>query len=660
MKITDNFSADYRSALAVAKSHPGSVVRRLQTGAYGVFDKSGVPMSVPPIEIQNQIRPTENSLASEKIVATQSELQAPRVFKKAFPSEIAQLAKLEEFDSLVEQWKEAHYSIDSIVALIQLVGEAPVETYLNATGFGCSAPITQVIENFLLNPTNESIPNLDTLRFLKWVRSLDNEHMTKTVDQIKKTPNASFIFGIDILMGMKDRDELFEGWFDAHQKMDRLWELIKSYGGDAVDRCFARQEEAHLSLPVSEVLGRLNLEFIQSANSLSLESSDFLSNCKAINIDSLKQYLESAKRDHESALECARVLLDIPCIEFFFFDDVQISMCQAVSIVPSKRSNIKHAIETFCCSSDLETDQDNQDWLLRNKDWLEREIKEQAKYLFDSSESAGVRYLDYLESKSIHLSKESEVVILRLFGWTLEQVGERFDVTRERIRQIEARALRKADSKDRFALLVKKRKQILQESLRTKQRDLIYQIIEDHGPLSEEEIQEKLGSERLNFGDLFSKAERARFLPKQRPAAYELWTDEEILNVLRDAATMAFPLTVIDYADLIESNFLDGPSIPTITNRFRSWGIACEKAGVETGKTNRTLGSGQKFNEKDLLDAICQYLREGRKNTYNDYEDWAREHDAPGGQTLRNRLGGSWRMVLQTGLRLTHENARED
>ena len=111
--------------------------------------------------------------------------------------------------------------------------------------------------------------------------------------------------------------------------------------------------------------------------------------------------------------------------------------------VPSKKSNIKHAIEAFCRSSDLETHQDSQDWFLRNKDWLECEIKEQAKYLVDSSESPGVRYLDYLESRGMHLNRESKVVILRLFGWTLEQVGERFDVTRERIRQIEAKALRK-------------------------------------------------------------------------------------------------------------------------------------------------------------------------------------------------------------------------
>ena len=625
--------SDFRSAIALAKSYPGSVVRRLPNGGFGVFNKSGLRIMT--------IHASTN--------------------KNEFPVEVTQLAELEQFDSLVEQWEEAHRRIDRIVELIHQVGEAPVEAHLRATGFVCSSPITQVIENFFLNRTDGSSPNSDTLRFLRCVRLLDMKHMAEAVHQIKKLPNASFISGIDILMGMKDRDELFESWNDAYQKIDRLWDLIKSYGRGSVDRCFARQEDVHLSIPVSVFLERLNLESIQSVMDVSPVSRNFLTNCKKLNIDSFVEHLESADRSHQNALRCSRLLLDQPCVEFFFFDDEEISMCKAVSIVPSKKSNIKHVIEAFCRSSDLETHRDSQDWLLRNKDWLECEIKEQAKYLVDSSESAGVRYLDYLESRGMHLNKESEVVILRLFGWTLEQVGDRFNVTRERIRQIEAKALRKVDSKDRFALLVKKRKQILQEFLRTQKRELIYQIIEDHGPLSEEEIQEKFGSEKLNFANLFSKPERARFLPKQRSEtnSREIWNDEEILDAIRSAATMAFPLTHKDYTDLLAQRYFKGPSVPAIIIRFRSWRIACERAGVESGKTNRTLGSGSKFNEKDLLDSISRYIKQGRTNTFNDYEDWAKNNDAPSGATLRNRLG-TWRDIMNIGLRNLSEQGRED
>jgi hypothetical protein len=247
-------------------------------------------------------------------------------------------------------------------------------------------------------------------------------------------------------------------------------------------------------------------------------------------------------------------------------------------------------------------------------------------------------------------------------------VGDHLDVTRERIRQIESKALRGNASwaapvkefRSVFDGLVKKRKKILRDVSRLQKRDAISQIIERDGPLSEEEIQEKFGSEKLVFRDLFSKQERARFLPRQRPkAAYELWTDEEILDVLRNAATMAFPLTVIDYTDLLESNYVDGPSVPTIVNRFRSWGIVCEKAGVESGKTGRTLGSGSKFSEQDLLLSVSEYFEQGRKNTFADYDDWARENNAPSGATLRNRLG-TWRDIKKIGLRNVSEHGHED
>lgn len=40
--------------------------------------------------------------------------------------------------------------------------------------------------------------------------------------------------------------------------------------------------------------------------------------------------------------------------------------------------------------------------------------------------------------------REKDVLELRRIGWTLQQIAEKYDTTRERIRQIEVKAARKA------------------------------------------------------------------------------------------------------------------------------------------------------------------------------------------------------------------------
>ena len=71
--------SDFRSAIAFAKFRPGSVVRRLRKGGFGVFDKS-------ELRIKTFLDSTN---------------------AKEFPSEFSQLAKLEQFDSLQKYLESA-------------------------------------------------------------------------------------------------------------------------------------------------------------------------------------------------------------------------------------------------------------------------------------------------------------------------------------------------------------------------------------------------------------------------------------------------------------------------------------------------------------------------------------------------------------------------
>jgi len=89
-------------------------------------------------------------------------------------------------------------------------------------------------------------------------------------------------------------------------------------------------------------------------------------------------------------------------------------------------------------------------WKTRNQE-LEPEVFEKIPAWMDKHPHDLMAFLDYQDLKkeldkliwSLY-QKEPKVIILRyLFDCTLEEIGDMFDLSKERIRQVEAKALRK-------------------------------------------------------------------------------------------------------------------------------------------------------------------------------------------------------------------------
>jgi hypothetical protein len=129
------------------------------------------------------------------------------------------------------------------------------------------------------------------------------------------------------------------------------------------------------------------------------------------------------------------------------------------------------------------------------------------------------------------------------------------------------------------------------------------------------------------------------------------WSDEEVLNAIRDAALYEFPLTTNAYAELLSQGQIKGPSMPRIWQRFGSWTAACEAAGVVAGQTMRT-NYQSRWSDDDLLQIVRRYLLDpNAPNSAHRFDEWKRTAapDGPSFQTLRNRFG-SWTEVKRRAL----------
>lgn len=197
----------------------------------------------------------------------------------------------------------------------------------------------------------------------------------------------------------------------------------------------------------------------------------------------------------------------------------------------------------------------------------------------------------------------AEMIKRRWRGLTLDEIGAEFGVTRERVRQLlkkyggptaeEVRELRAAEA-------------------RTAQRDheaavaaKIRSALEDREPMTVAEVAEATG---IYAGDV------ARFWPQElshlrlyTTGNYESrWSDDAILDAIREAALYEFPLTTNAYSDLLSKGQIKGPSMARIGQRFGSWTAACEAAGVVAGQTMRPHYESRWSND-DLLHIARQY-----------------------------------------------------
>lgn len=242
----------------------------------------------------------------------------------------------------------------------------------------------------------------------------------------------------------------------------------------------------------------------------------------------------------------------------------------------------------------------------------------------------------------------ADMIDRRWRGETLDEIGTAHGVTRERIRQLlmkhggpsakQVRDLRAA------------------EALATQQdhegavAEVVRDALEGRGPMTVAEVVEATGAEA---GDVakFWPQELAHLRLHATGNNENQWSDDAILDAIREAALYEFPLTANAYADLVTQGQVKGPSMPRIGQRFKSWTAACDAAGVVAGQTMRPHYESR-WSDEDLLQVARQYLLDPHSpNSAHRFDEWKRAFapDGPSFQTLRNRFG-SWTEVKRRAL----------
>lgn len=264
--------------------------------------------------------------------------------------------------------------------------------------------------------------------------------------------------------------------------------------------------------------------------------------------------------------------------------------------------------------------------------------------------SPGENNFQELDNGELELRQRNrEMLKLRTTGMSLKEIGDTYGLTRERVRQV----LKKAGGPTRQDLK-ELRAAISADNLEAIKKASIELAIRNP-KLTVAEAAHQLGISSSELTRALSKKELNNFAKPPRAITLK-WTDEQIIQVLQEAATLEFPLTVAAYSKLIEEGFLKGPSAARICQRFKSWQVACDLAGVEAGRRTRPLDLSRWTNE-DLIDAVITYLKLPHSTgSANDYEYWASgQDDVPSLGTLRNRLG-TWNEVRNEALeRLRNE-----
>jgi hypothetical protein len=235
-------------------------------------------------------------------------------------------------------------------------------------------------------------------------------------------------------------------------------------------------------------------------------------------------------------------------------------------------------------------------------------------------------------------NRNREMADLRSAGKSLEEIGAQYGVTRERVRQI----LEKIGGPSRQDV------KALRESIKSDKLEEVksraLELVKSKPGLTISAVADQLEVSSIELSRILTNQELNLFAKPLRTGNFK-WTDEEVVKVIQEAATLEFPLTVAAYAKLLEEGYLRGPSAARISQRFRSWQAACDLAGVEAGKRTRPLDLSRWTNE-DLYAAVIHYLRLPQSTgAAADYDSWASgQDDVPSMGTLRNRLG-PWNQI---------------
>jgi len=255
-------------------------------------------------------------------------------------------------------------------------------------------------------------------------------------------------------------------------------------------------------------------------------------------------------------------------------------------------------------------------------------------------------YLEDVDEDQIIIdNRNREMVDLRTSGKSLGEIGEKFGITRERVRQI----LLKTDAPS-FQEVKALRESIKADKLEEVRATAIERASAQPNKTIDE-IAEELQVSAIELKRILTPQEINLFARPLR-TGFQKWSDQEIVVILREAATLEFPLTVKAYSKLLEDGFLKGPSAARISQRFRSWQNACDLADVEAGTRTRPRDQSR-WTDNDLFTAVIHYLKLPESTgSARDYDSWASDQDdVPSMGTLRNRLG-EWNLIRNTAIEM--------
>lgn len=249
--------------------------------------------------------------------------------------------------------------------------------------------------------------------------------------------------------------------------------------------------------------------------------------------------------------------------------------------------------------------------------------------------------------------RDGLIIELRKQGLTLEEIGEKVNLTRERVRQVLRRDALGMDMDS-----IKREQEASKIDIEIKERQKIFAEIDKNWNLYSEltfsDLAIKVGVDEGKLKRSISRIQYVYLQANQESKTVKHWTDEQCIQSLKDAATFAFPLTVLKYRRLIESGTIKGPTVALFWQRFGSWVNACDLAGVEYGDALREYD--RTWTDRDLLRFVRWFMfqrKDGRWSIQN-FETWSKEPEVEGPSTgiLRLRLG-TWSEIRVLALELS-------
>ena len=232
--------------------------------------------------------------------------------------------------------------------------------------------------------------------------------------------------------------------------------------------------------------------------------------------------------------------------------------------------------------------------------------------------------------------RDNAILAMRMKGKTLEEIGLTFGLTRERVRQIISKFGPDID----FPNITELRRKEKEGELRT----IAVEISANWNSFRKYDFAKLAKEYNVSIPvirQIVTKVQHAYLSANEESHIEKQWTSDDCIEVLKEAATYAFPLTVLEYRRLIESKSIIGPTFPIFCSRFGSWADACTAAGVETGIAQREYDSA--WSDSDLVRIVRQFLWESRDTSWSiqNYDKWRAAHESqmPSTGSLRNRLG---------------------